>query len=163
VDPADYYRLRKYEWAAQTIGKSCYARRYTAGGKRSRGSLVYLHQEIIKVPDGMVADHINHDGMDNRSANLRAATRAQNMRNRKKYARTCSSRYKGVHWYKQYSKWTAKIRFDNKRIFLGYFEDEVEAARAYDRAAMKYHGEFASLNFPDKAGVLHRRKRPNSF
>ena len=148
VDPADYYRLRKYEWVAQKIGRRCYARRRIAGGKKSRGSLVYLHQEIIKVPKGMVVDHINNDGMDDRSANLRAATPAQNMRNRKKYDRNCSSKYKGIHWYKQYSKWSASIRFENKRIFLGYFKDEVEAARAYDAAARKYHKEFAVLNFP---------------
>ena len=150
VDPEEYYRLRKYEWVAQTIGKCCYARRRIAGGKKSRGSIVYMHQDIIKAPKGKVIDHVNNDGMDNRNANLRAATPSQNMHNRKKYDRKSSSKYKGVHWYKQYSKWTARIRYENKRIFLGYFESEIDAAKAYDKAAKKYHKEFACLNFPEK-------------
>jgi hypothetical protein len=150
VDSADYYRLKKYEWVAQKIGRRCYARRYMAGGKESRGTIVYLHQEIIDVPKGMVIDHINHDGMDDRSANLRAATLAQNMRNRKKISRSCSSKYKGIHWFKRYRKWSASIRYENKRIFLGYFENEIDAAKAYDAAALKYHKEFAVLNFPDE-------------
>ncbi len=107
-----------------------------------------MHQEIIQVPKGMVVDHINHDGMDNRDANLRAATRAQNMRNRRKISKSSSSKYKGVTWKKDRSKWEASITFERKYIFLGHFENEIDAARAYDEAAKKYHGEFACLNFP---------------
>jgi hypothetical protein len=47
------------------------------------------------------------------------------------------------------NRWRARIRVNGKRISLGLFKDEIEAAKAYDRAARKYHGEFASLNFPD--------------
>jgi len=100
----------------------------------------------------MVVDHINHDGMDNRSANLRAATHSQNMCHRKKHSAATYSKYKGVHWHKNHKKWLARITFEKKTIHLGYFRSETEAARAYDRAAMKYHGEFASLNFPESAG-----------
>ena len=94
VDPADYKRLRKYQWIA-IKGKCCfYARRHTKGGKGKKESLIYIHQEIIEVPKGMVVDHINHDGMDNRRANLRAATLAQNARNRKKFSNSNGSKYK---------------------------------------------------------------------
>lgn len=58
--------------------------------------------------------------------------------------------YKGVSWKKDICKWTAKIGVDYKSIYLGCFENEIEAAKAYDEAAMKYHGEFACLNFPQK-------------
>ena len=102
------------------------------------------------MPYGMVVDHINHDGMDNRRANLRAATHAQNTYHRKKRSGATKSKYKGIHWRKENKKWVARIMFEGKRIHLGSFHTEIEAAKAYDRAAKKYHGEFASLNFESK-------------
>jgi len=149
VDQADYKRLRGYEWFAKKGRNTFYARGRVAGGKGKKEALIYMHQEIIEVPKGMVIDHINHDGMDNRRANLRAATHSQNMCHRKKRSGATHSKYKGVCWKKENRKWVAIIGFEKKRIHLGYFRSEIEAARAYDRAAMKYHGEFASLNFPE--------------
>ena len=111
-----------------------------------------MHQEILKVPKGMVVDHINNDGMDNRSANLRAATKAQNSRNRKKFLKSDGSKqskYKGVSWHKKTHKWEASITFERKSIYLGIFKNEIDAAKAYDEAAKKYHGQFACLNFPE--------------
>jgi len=148
VDPADYKRLRGYEWIAKKGRNSFYALRRAAAGEGRKKAVVYMHQEIIEVPEGMVIDHINHDGMDNRRANLRAATYSQNMCNVRKRSGTKHSKYRGIYWKKKNRKWGAMIGFEGKRIYLGYFRDEIEAAKAYDRAAMKYHGEFASLNFP---------------
>ena len=59
-----------------------------------------------------------------------------------------SSKYKGFHWNKRNKKWAAQITCDHKRHHLGYFVDEIDAAKAYDKAARKYHGEFAQPNFP---------------
>jgi len=87
--------------------------------------------------------------MDNRGANLRAATRSQNMYHRRKSSGAKQSKYKGIHWKKRNRKWEAMITFQKKKIYLGYFRSEVDAAKAYDRAARKYHGEFASPNFPE--------------
>lgn len=95
----------------------------------------------------MFHDHINHNGLDNRKANLRPATRAQNSYNRKKYANNSYSKYKGVSFKKKGQKWSAQISINNKMKFLGYFHREKDAAKAYDAAARKLHGEFASLNF----------------
>ena len=106
-----------------------------------------MHRCIIKVPTGCVVDHINHNGLDNRRANLRPATRAQNNRYSKKRKNT-RSKYKGVSYYSREKQFVAKITTDGKTVKLGYFEDEVEAAKAYDKAARKYHKEFAYLNFP---------------
>lgn len=147
VDPADYKRLRKYEWFATKKRNRFYVRRHAAAGK-GKEKLIYLHQEVIEVPDGMVIDHINHDGMDNRRANLRPATHSQNMCHIRKRPGTKHSKFKGVCWKKKNRKWEAAIGFQKKRIHLGYFCSEIEAARAYDEAAKKYHGEFACLNFP---------------
>lgn len=150
VDPADYKRLRKYEWFIRK-GTNCFhARRFVPAGKGKRDKLVYMHQEILKVPEGMVVDHVNHDGMDNRSGNLRAATRGQNMCNKRKcLSRPTHSKYKGAHWHKYDRKWHAVISFKRKRIHLGRFDNEIDAAKAYDEAAKKYHGQFACLNFPE--------------
>ena len=81
--------------------------------------------------------------------NLRAATRGQNNCNRGKFSSFTTSRFKGISWDRSRKKWQAGIRRNRRFIRIGYFDDEVEAARAYDEAARKYHGEFARLNFPE--------------
>jgi hypothetical protein len=153
VDPADYERLKGYTWYVRTGTSTFYAFRHGPTHHRSKGRYIYMHQAIIHVPEKMVADHINHDGMDNRKANLRAATRGQNVRNRKKFAKSGSSKYKGVSSKKKTGKWVARISVNNKIKYLGCFKDEIEAARAYDEAAKIHHGEFACLNFPDSPRI----------
>ena len=93
VDPADYKRLRGYEWLAKAGRNSFYAFRRAPSDKRGKGTLIYMHREVIEVPTGMVTDHINNNGVDNRMANLRAATRAENVRNRKKFSKPSRSKY----------------------------------------------------------------------
>jgi hypothetical protein len=111
---------------------------------------VYLHHFIIgDPPPGMVVDHINGDRLDNRRANLRFCTLAQNKQNSRPY-RGGTSRYKGVSWKrtgKGTGKWLARIRVDGKDIHLGFHKEEEEAAKAYDTAAIRYYGEFARTNF----------------
>jgi len=147
VDPDDFERLNRYKWYAVNMRHTFYAQRgISIGDKRV---LIMMHREILKVADGKFADHINHNGLDNRNANLRPATRAENSRNRRKWSkRKCYSRFKGVCWHKRKEKWSAQIWFNGNMKFIGYFDDEVEAGKAYDEAAKKYHAEFAVLNFP---------------
>jgi len=155
VSPVNYDRLRGHEWLCKKGKKSFYARRRVPAGKGGKETLVYMHQDVLKVPEGMLVDHINHDGMDNREANLRAATHSQNLYHRKKRSGTTQSKYKGIYWRKKIRKWQAVITFEKKKIYLGYFRNEIEAAKAYDRGAIKYHGEFASLNFPESGRGSH--------
>ena len=89
-------------------------------------------------------DHINGDRLDNRWSNLRAATLTENMRNRRR-ERTSTSEYLGVCWDSSAAKWRAQIG----SRYIGSFVCEIEAAKAYDAAAIHVYGEFANPNFPD--------------
>lgn len=84
------------------------------------------------------------DTLDNRRCNLRIATHSQNNCNQRKTRGI--SQYKGVYFYKNYGNWRAQIQIDGKMKFIGYYSNEIEAARAYNEAAVKKHGEFAKLN-----------------
>ncbi|MBA7655390.1 hypothetical protein ES703_63294 [subsurface metagenome] len=107
-----------------------------------------MHRQIMNPPREMLVDHINYNGLDNRKANLRLATLTQNNRHTRRTMNPGSSKYKGVCWYNREKRWAVRITANGKNIPLGYFKDEIEAAKAYDKAARKYHGDFAALNFP---------------
>jgi len=120
-----------------------------------------MHHLVINIPDGMFCDHINHNGLDNRRANLRPVTLTQNVWNRRKFKKPSRSKYKGVDWSTEMKRWRARIRVNGKRIYLGSFKHEIEAAKAYDTAAAKYHGQFAALNFKRRSQphVKHEERR----
>jgi hypothetical protein len=91
-------------------------------------------------------DHRNRNKQDNRFVNLRKATGAQNLRNRGKQKNNTSG-FKGVSWSAGRGAWLAMIHDGTKNKYLGYFATRENAAKAYDAAALEYHGEFAKLNF----------------
>lgn len=155
VDNEDFVHLCKINWTS-SLDKSrqCY---YAVSSVRIglRWSVQSMHRIILErmlgrnLTKGEEVDHINHDTLDNRRENLRLASHSENMRNRKKY-KSNTSGYKGVSWRNDIKKWHVQITFHNRRIHLGYFDDPIEAARAYDQAALLYFGDFANLNFEDK-------------
>lgn len=109
---------------------------------------IHMHRLILGLDsrDTRLCDHKNGNGLDNRRANLRIATTSQNLANRGKTRRNTSG-YKGVMWFKRKRKWYARIRVSGKSVHLGYFDDPIDAAKAYDDAALKHFGEFAKTNF----------------
>jgi hypothetical protein len=150
VDADDYWELSKYSWYAHKAENSYYAGRtvHMAKGKKTR--IVWMHREVIAVPAGLMCDHINHNGLDNRKANLRAATAAQNRINSRTARIKKTSKHRGVCWSAEHKKWIAYVYVSGRAVFVKYFDDATAAARARDRAAKKYHGQFAELNFPDE-------------
>jgi hypothetical protein len=148
VDLQDYYHLNNFNWCPKKRGLSIYAVRLSSN---SSGSIriISMHKGILKAPVGLLVDHKNGETLDNRRSNLRIATHSQNMFNRKKVRTKTSSRFIGVSYDKKKRLWKSSISTHGRKIFLGYFKNEIDAAKACDAAAKKYHGEFARLNFPD--------------
>jgi hypothetical protein len=139
VDDEDYEKVSRLSWK-YTGGYA--AHNYTVKGKQG---CIYMHRLIMNAHRGRFVDHINHDPLDNRRTNLRICTHSQNHMNRMKLPGK-SSRYKGVTWNKQVGKWKASIQAEGKYRFIGYFQNELQAAIAYDMWAKATYGAFANLN-----------------
>lgn len=145
VDDEDYEYLNQWNWSGEKHRNTFYAHRVdTTGEKKIK---IKMHRLIANVAGTKVLiDHIDGNGLNNCKSNIRVCTSSQNSMNRKKYGNK-SSLFKGVNLHRQ-GKWVASIGLGNrKRKYLGWFELEVDAAKAYDEAAKKYFGEYANLNF----------------
>ncbi len=142
VDNADYELIKDRSWHVAIKPRSCYARcRERIDGKAQEVSMARL---LMQPSEGLVVDHINGNGLDNRRENLRVCTYAQNAMNRGK--RTSTSKYKAVHKRPDSGKWQATIMLNGKQESLGCYVLEKDAAKAYNKAALKHYGEFARLN-----------------
>ena len=106
---------------------------------------VSFHRLLLQAPKGHLVDHINRDRTDNRIANLRFVSGAENAQNRKK-ARGATSRYIGVSWSPEKRLWRSGVRVSGSYWHLGYFENEIDAARAYDKAALMNYGKESQNN-----------------
>lgn len=105
-----------------------------------------MHRLILNAPENMEVDHINGNRLDNRRENLRLCNSSQNKCNRGP-RKDNKSGYKGVSWHGQRQKWTVRIKTPyGKYLSLGLYDDKKEAAMAYNKASVEYHGEFAFIN-----------------
>lgn len=144
VDDEDYELVSKYKWCAS---KDHNRDKYYAKSRNKEGDWhksVLMHRLIIDVSPEQQVDHINGNGLDNRKENLRICNSSENQQNS-----SCArgkSKYKGVTWNKNENLWLVRIMYKGKRLFLGYYKNEIEAAKIYDKAALKYFGEFANIN-----------------
>jgi hypothetical protein len=141
VDEEDFDRVMRYSW-------HFHRPRYAAAHIRGCGT-VGLHRFIVRPMPGKVVDHINHDGLDNRRENLRECSHSENTAHRLLSMSVSASGYFGVHEHRV-GRWDVVVA----RRYVGRFSDVHEAARAYDSAALKKWGEFATLNFPESTAQV---------
>ena len=134
VDAADFDRLSTASW------------RLNRGGYAFSSKLGLLHRVILDAPPGVVVDHINRDPLDNRRANLRLATHADNMANRCRKAGALGP-FRGVE--QEGSRYKARFHGRGRKFYIGEYRSPIAAAIAFDAAARRFYGEFATLNFPD--------------
>lgn len=138
VDSEDIHLVIDTSWQACPHRNTVYAK------GRVNGRVVLLHQVIARTPPGLVTDHIDGNGLNNRRSNLRAVTNSENLLNRGKQANNTSG-YRGVS-ATRHGKYFARLG----RKYLGTFATAEEAARAHDKASIEQRGEFANLNFPNE-------------
>lgn len=139
VDDEDYELVSKYKWGIFRNNYIYYAESY-----KLRKDLKIRHMHNLILNRRMI-DHIDGNGLNNQRNNLRPCTDSQNGMNKRKRT-MASSIYKGVHYEKARNKWRACLRINGKLIRIGRYETELEAAQAYNNAAIKYFGDFKLLN-----------------
>ena len=142
VDDEDYDYLMQWKWCATKDYNTYYANR--EGSVKEDNKKFIMHRVIMNTPDNMVVDHIDHNGLNNQKSNMRNCSPKENSRNMRPRGKTG---YLGVCYDRKYIKACIKIRGKNRH--LGNYKTEEEAARAYDKVAKEYYGEFANLNFKE--------------
>jgi hypothetical protein len=135
IDDEDYEFVLKHTWS---ISKG-----YVATS--INGHTTYLHRKLLNPPVGMVVDHKNGDKCNNKRSNLRICTQKENSQNQRRKKIT-SSIYQGVYYSKSTNKWRSRIMENGKGVHLGCFENEIDAAIAYDKNAIRIYGEGVKLN-----------------
>lgn len=147
VDDEDYDQLVIHRWKAEAADEHhVYAvRSFKKGGRKGKWLAIRMHRVIAHAAPGVVVDHINGNTLDNRRANLRVCEQKFNAMNRRSHSEK-TSRFKGVHIDRKSGLWIAAIRKDGHRKSLGYFDRDIDAALAYNLAAVELFGTFALLN-----------------
>lgn len=153
VDDEDYEYLMQWRWRNVKGRAVRFESRKRPGTHWKEDKRIYkvhlMHRDIMNAPKGMDVDHINHDGLDNRKANLRICTHAQNSFNSSS-TRKNQSGYKGVHEDKrQENVWYVSIRFFGTTYNFWGYKTAKEAALEYDNVAKQLFGEFANPNFKE--------------
>lgn len=141
VDDADYLKLSRMSWHLKEGGYP--ATNVKVGHNKYKQ--VSMHKMIMGTPQGFDTDHIDGNPLNNQRSNLRVCSHSQNVRNRTQKSKNSKTGYKGVT-IRYGKKILSRITVNGKKIHLGYFKNVIDAAKAYNEAAIKYHGEFASLN-----------------
>lgn len=142
IDDADMALALPHKWYSVGIRHRLYCQAYIGGRN------VYLHRLLLAPAPGMLVDHINGNGLDNRRGNLRLASFSQNNMNRAHNGG--AGGFRGVYQNPKGGRFYAKLMFKRKNLYGGSYDTPEEAARAYDDLARQHAGEFAVLNFPEE-------------
>jgi len=145
IDLEDFEKVKGFKWYFSSRGYATSSQWRCFPKNHANQYTLHMHRVIMNTPEGLLTDHINGDSLDNRKSNLRIVTNAQNLCN-VKLTKKNTSGYKGVSWCKNSKHWRAKITFERKIFWLGGHKCPQEAAKAYDKAALKYFGEYAKTN-----------------
>lgn len=147
VDDEDYERLMVHGWCAVSSSMgSFYAAHSVRPYAGAKTVTVRMHRVVARAKPGQVVDHINHDTLDNRKANLRIVTTSQNMMNRRGPRKNTELGIRGVYHHKQTGKYRAMIRVRGSLKHLGLFSTIEEASTAYANANKKFFGEYGGLS-----------------
>lgn len=146
VDDSDYEILSRWSWSAHREIYTYYAVR-NIQMPNSKKQTIRMHRVILSAPDGVEIDHVNRNGLDNRRSNLRLCNHTENLMNQRLRSDN-ETRLKGVGIEKRNinKRFRARIMINRKRVYIGSYQIAEDAARAYDRAALEYYGEFAMTN-----------------
>ena len=150
IDADDAPLVSGANWCSLPTKNTVYAVR----GEMCDGKLrtIYLHRVVMRAVCSSHIDHVDRNGLNNRKANLRKATKAQNQWNTGQNARNTSG-FKGVSWDRGTNKWRAQISAGRGRKYLGVFITAEEAHAAYQSAAAEMHGTFAVIQ-PEQPGAF---------
>lgn len=149
IDDEDYDLVKNFSWSLSTKG---YAQAYVPKKYRDKYKIEMIHMQKLlmfdKIKEGTFVDHINRNKLDNRKCNLRIVSMSENNQNRGKIyfnnENKITSKYKGVFWDR--TRWRAAITVHGKKIYLGSYQEEEQAAEVYNRNAIKYFGKDAFIN-----------------
>lgn len=147
IDAEDWPRVSQSKWHAVRNASGIWYAYATVRPGTIRSRSIAMHRLLMGNPEGLLIDHINGDGLDNRRENLRIGTKLLNGGNCGMRSHNTSG-YKGVSFDKARNAWKAQIGNKATHRFLGRFATAEAAARAYDEAARARYGEFAHCNFP---------------
>lgn len=154
VDDSDFEYLNQFTWYADKGGNTFYANRneYHTENGIGKQRKIKMHRQILGLTDPKVfGEHEDGNGLNNQRYNIRPATRSQNQMNRGSFKNSIS-KYVGVcpkklfYKNKTYTYWLAQVYKNGIRVYRKTFKTEIEAAIAYNKAAVEHHKDFAKIN-----------------
>jgi len=143
ISDEDYATVMSHRWRLDSYG---YAVTTVYDASHKRLPNLKMHRLVLNAKVGEIVDHIDGNTLNNQRVNLRICTQSDNLANSRKKDKRTSSKYKGVYWDNQMNKWRVRVTYKGKTTHVGLFDNETEAARAYNAKATEVFKEYAALN-----------------